>query len=487
VIGIQGATAVAGICLLSLTACGGSHRGADWPLPNLDLASTRALGASGIDRGNVGSLHVAWRFRFPLRPGDSGAFTATPVVAGGIVYIQDMKSNVYALSLKTGRMLWRRLLNATSPGPNGLAVSDGRVFGATDASAFALDATTGRFVWRRFLVTPTARYVDVAPQVANGLVYVSTIGLPPDGRGILFALDVNTGSIRWRLSTIKGNWNVPKEAGGGGAWETPSVAGGDVFWGTTNPYPYGGSRAHPNGAAHAGANLYTDSLLVVDAHTGKLVWYDQVTPHDVRDYDFQLPPVIGSVDGRPVVFGAGKAGLVIAWNRSTHTRLWQTAVGMHRNDRGALPRRPVSVCPGLLGGVETPMASAGGYLYVPVVDLCMRGSATGYELLDRVNVSKRGRGELVALDAATGAKVWTLHLPQPDFGCATIANGVVFTATLDGKVYGVDSSDGRVLWSTSVRAGINACPALASKTLLVGAGVPTGGRARLELTAFSVG
>ncbi len=207
---IQGATAVAGICLLTLTACGGSRRGADWPLPNLDLASTRALGASGIDRGNVGSLHVAWRFRFPVAPGVSGAFTATPVVANGVVYVQDMRSNVYALNLKTGHMLWRRLLNATSPGPNGLAVSGGRVYGATDASAFALDATTGRFVWRRFLVTPTARYIDIAPQVANGLVYVSTIGLPPNGRGILFALDVNTGSIRWRLSTIKDNWNVPK-------------------------------------------------------------------------------------------------------------------------------------------------------------------------------------------------------------------------------------------------------------------------------------
>jgi alcohol dehydrogenase (cytochrome c) len=316
---------------------------------------------------------------------------------------------------------------------------------------------------------------------------VSTIGLPPNGRGILFALDANTGSIRWRLSTIKNNWNVPTEAGGGGAWETPSVADGNVFWGTSNPYPYGGSRAHPNGEAHAGADLYTDSLLVIDARTGKLVWHDQVTPHDVRDYDFQLPPVIGSVDGRPVVFGGGKAGLVIAWDRSTHRRLWQTAVGIHRNDRGRLPRHPVAVCPGLLGGVETPMASADGHLYVPVVDLCMRGSAIGYEPLDRVNVFRRGRGELVALDAATGGKVWTLHLPQPDFGCATAANGVVFTATLDGKVYGVDAGDGHVLWSASLRAGVNACPALASHTLLVGAGVPKGRGYRLELTAFTTG
>jgi outer membrane protein assembly factor BamB len=471
-------------CVVVLAGCGGSRPGGDWPLPNLDLASTRALGESGIDRDNVGSLHVAWRFRFRVPPGESGAFTATPVVADGVVYLQDMRSNVYALDLKTGKLLWRRLFGAANPGPNGLAVGGGRVYGATDASAFVLDAASGRPLWRRFLVTPTARYVDIAPQVANGLVYVSTIGLPPNGRGILYALDAGTGAIRWQRSTIKGAWPIPAEAGGGGAWETPSVADGDVFWGTSNPYPYGGSRANPNGGAYAGAALYTDSLVALDANTGELAWYDQVTPHDVRDYDFQLPPVIGSVGGREAVFGAGKAGLVVAWDRATHERLWQTEVGLHRDDRGPLPRRPVTVCPGLFGGVETPMASDGKRLYVPVVDLCMRGSATGFEALDRVNVSRRGRGELIALDAASGRKVWTLHLPQPVFGCATSADGVIFTATFDGKVYGVDSGDGRVLWSASLRAGVNACPALASKTLLVGAGVPTGRRPRLELTAF---
>ena len=477
---------VAATCLLVLAGCGGSSGHTDWPLPNLDLASTRSLAGSGIDRGNVGSLHVAWRFRFPVPPGESGAFTATPVVAGGVVYLQDMRSNVYALDLESGKLLWRRRFNANNPGPNGLAVGDNRVYGATDASAFALDAATGRTLWRHFLVTASARYVDMAPQVANGFVYLSTIGLPPNGRGILYGLDADTGAIRWRRSTIARAWRVPSEAGGGGAWQTPSVAAGTIFWGTSNPYPYGGTRAHPNGGAYAGVALYTDSLMAVDAATGRLVWYDQVTPHDVRDYDFQLPPIVGSSGGRDAVFGAGKAGLVVAWDRSTHERVWQSQVGVHRNDRGLLPLRPVSVCPGLLGGVLTPMASGGGRLYVPVVDLCMRGSAIGFEPLDHVNVAQRGRGELVALDAATGRKIWTLRLAQPDFGCATVADGVVFTSTFDGRVYGVDAADGRILWSASLRAGVNACPALAAKTLLVGAGVPTHGHAELELTAFRV-
>jgi alcohol dehydrogenase (cytochrome c) len=360
------------------------------------------------------------------------------------------------------------------------------VYGATDSTAFALDARTGRVLWRRFLVTDTARYVDMAPQVSGGLVYLSTIGLPPNGRGILYALDAATGKIRWRVSTIAGRWNVPAEAGGGGAWETPSVGGGEVYWGMSNPYPYGGTRAHPNGGAF-GRALYTDSLLVTGARSGGISWFDQLTPHDVRDYDFQLPPILGLAGGTAAVFGAGKAGVVVAWDRKTHRRLWQAKVGVHRSDHGPLPAKPVSVCPGLLGGVETPMALSGGRLFVPVVDLCMSGSAVGYEPLAGVNVGKRGRGELVALDASTGRTDWTLRLPQADFGCATVANGVVFTSTFDGTVYGVGADDGHELWRTRLRGGVNACPALAEHTLLVGTGIPLGKGSRLELTAFRVG
>jgi len=481
------AVATAAVCLSALTGCGGSSQPVDWPRANLDLSSTRSLPGSGIDAANVSTLHVAWRFRFPFPPGESGAFTATPVVANGVVYVQDMDSNVFALDLATGKLIWRRLFKDTNPGPNGIAVVNGYVFGATDTSAFALNASSGKLIWRHFLVTATATYVDIAPQVANDLVYVATIGLPPNGKGVLYALDAATGALRWQFNTIKSPWHIPEQAGGGGAWYPPSVVGDQVFWGTTNPYPYGGSVSHPNGGAYAGPALYTDSMLVLDARSGKLLWFDQVTPHDVRDYDFEATPVLGTSGGRDAVFGAGKAGFVIAWDRTTHKRLWRTAVGKHQNDTGLLPPHRVTVCPGLLGGVETPMASAGGRLYVPVVNLCMHASSTGYENLDDVDVPARGTGELVALDEADGKTLWTLHLPQAVFGCATAADGVVFTSTFDGKVYGVDAATGKVLWSTGSRAGINACPALAAKTLLVGAGVKLARGDVPELTAFTLG
>jgi outer membrane protein assembly factor BamB len=456
-----------------------------WPLPNLGLSSTRALTSSGIDRRTVRRLHVVWRFRLAATPGPSGDITATPVVANGVVYVQDMASTVFALDERTGRLLWRhRFVYAHDPGPNGLAVDGNRVYGATPTNAFALAADSGRLLWTRRLTQVGAPIIDVAPVVAHGIVYTSTIGLPPGGKGVLFALDAATGAIRWRLSTVKGEWAVPREAGGGGAWYPPSVAGRSVYWGTANPYPYGGTRAHPNGGAFAGAALYTDSLVVADARTGRLQWYDQVTPHDVRDHDFQLSPILSAAGGVASVIGSGKGGIVVAWDRVTHRRLWTARVGLRRNDSGALPRRRVPVCPGLLGGVETPMALAAGTLFVPVVDLCSPGGADGYEPLAHLDVSK-GRGELVALDARTGRRRWTARLPSPDLGCATAADGVVFTSTYDGRLYGFDARSGARLWSARASAGVNACPALADDMLFVGAGVPLARGDALELEAFS--
>src|SRR5438094_688898 len=98
----------------------------------------RPAADAGIGRGNVARLEPVWRYRFGIRPGESGAFTAAPVVAGGVVYLQDMDSNVIALDLDTGAQRWLHRFRAPSPGPNGVAVAGGRVFGAMDTTAFAL-------------------------------------------------------------------------------------------------------------------------------------------------------------------------------------------------------------------------------------------------------------------------------------------------------------------------------------------------------------
>jgi alcohol dehydrogenase (cytochrome c) len=472
------------VAIVPALAGWGSHSAsADWPLPNLDLSSTRSLPASGITSKNVAGLHVVWKFRLKAPPGFSGSDTATPVVAGGVVYLQDMNSNVFALDLKTGAVRWRAQFDDLNQGPDGVTVVGDRIYGATDTSVFALSSATGRLLWTQRIVKPLEQFVNMAPQVANGIVYAATIGNPPGGAGKLYAIDAQTGKVQWKFKTIKVPWAHPFLSGGGGSWYAPSVSGNVVYWGIANPLPWGGSRKYPNGAAFGGDALYTDSLLALNATTGKLLWYDQVTPHDVRDQDFELSPIVGSIGKTPVVFGAGKRGLVIAWNAATHKRIWQSSVGVHLNDTGPLPTHRVLICPGLLGGVLTPMAYSQNTLFVPVVDLCMYGSAYGYENLGNVNVTKRGKGEFIALNATTGKRLWTRKLPQADFSCATVAHGVVFTATYDGTIYGFDPATGATLWQTIMPAGVNSCPSLAGNTLLVGAGVPKGNGVR-ELEAF---
>ena len=159
-------------------------------------------------------------------------------------------------------------------------------------------------------------------------MFVGTVGYKPFGRGAIYALDAKTGAVRWKFATIEHPWPYPLEAGGGGLWYPVSIDPiGRLYAGTANPTPWGGTPTRPNGGAFPGPVPYTDSLLVLDARSGRLLWHDQVTPHDVRDYDFEATPILATVCRSRVVFGAGKAGRVIAWDRRTKQRLWTAVVG----------------------------------------------------------------------------------------------------------------------------------------------------------------
>jgi len=416
---------------------------------------------------------VRWRFR--LHTGDAtgfGAITSNPVIRGNVVYLQDSRSSVYAVDVRSGALIWKDTIKAPNDGPNGVSISGARLYGATDTTVFALDAASGRRLWSRRLVGPLEQFIGITPVVDRGRVYVSTQGFVPGGRGKLYALDALTGRVLWHFQTIKLPWPHPASSGGGGAWNQVSVdERGNVYAGIANPDPWGGSRAHPNGGLFPGPALYTDSLVVLDGATGRLLWYDQVTPHDVRDYDFQASPILATVGGRPAVFGAGKGGIVVAWDRGAHTRLWSKPVGLHLNDLGPLPTNTTKVCPGLLGGVLTPMAYASGRLFVPVVELCSEESAvTSKDAFARP--PSQATGTVYALDAASGETVWKAAVGSAPFGCATVARDAVIVPTYDGRVRAFATADGRMLWRARLRAGNNSCPAIGKDVLIVAGGAP---------------
>jgi len=518
-VGLRPSSAAVGVlCAAALSACAGcgasraqplpsatgkpppewAANASGWPSHNLDLANTRDDVHTRIDAADVSKLRRRWTFRLPYT-GEYGAFTSNPIVAGGVVYLEDPDSDVFALRLTTGKLLWRHDFHSVTPsgGPNGVALGYGLLFGETEDSVFALSPRTGKQVWIRKLTTNANEGIDMAPQLYDGRLLVSTIpgnGIPfylAGAYGIVYSLDAQTGKELWSFSTVKGGsklWGDPTVNSGGGLWYPPAVdSHGRVFLGTGNPGPYPLSPSDPNARSRPGPNLYTDSLVALDGATGKLLWYRQVTPHDIRDHDFQDSPILVTVKshGRPTeaVVGAGKSGFVIAFSAATGKRLWTLPIGKHnRYQFGPLPAKPVLYCPGSLGGVLTPMAEARRIIYVPWIDLCFKGSATGI-----VGAGKETSG-LAAVDAATGAVRWKHRFRAIDSGAATIADDVVFTSTTDGTVYALSTRTGAVLWQAKTPSGINSFPAITRTMLIVGTGARTSAKAppHGEIVAYSL-
>ena len=465
-----------------------------WPAHNYDLSNSRATTHSDIRSSNVATLRKKWTFQVP-GTGIFGNIATTPIVLGGVVYFQDLNSNVYAVDQQTGTLKWKRTFNSPSIGPNGVSFGYGKIFGATEKIVFALDPASGGIVWEHQIAPSVHVGIDMAPQLYDNKVLVSTV--PGSGVkhfyeagaiGIVYALDATTGKTIWSFDTYP-KTKVGKISGGG-LWYPPAVgADGTVYLGVANPGLWPNSPKNPNAALRPGRNLYTDSLVALDGSTGKVKWYRQVIRHDVRDYDLMIAPILYSpASGSQIVIGAGKMGKVFAWNAATGAPQWTLAVGKHLNDTGLLPKKQVTICPGDFGGIETPMAQANGTLFVPWLNLCAVGSATS-ESVPAANFGT-ATGGLTAVDATTGNVKWTRHLAHADFGAATVANDVVFTSDFTGRIYAYSTDIGKLLWTTQAPAGINAFPAVTQNMLFVGAGTPGLGTIKkpvYSLVAYQLG
>ncbi len=386
-----------------------------WAYPNANLANTRDATGSTISSANVSRLARAWTFRLTGKAAAGlpayGSLTANPIVQRGIVYVQDLDSNVYALALATGKLRWEYQCNQpekSGPGPNGVAVSGGRVYGLTPTAAFALDAATGRKAWVRGDLLRTGQGTfGIQPQVADGRVYLASQYGPAPGGGVLMALDARTGAALWRFNTVTG----PEPGvhalglGAGGAWETPLVGSdGSVTYGTGNPY-----QTPAAAIAHPARDLYTDSDVNLDAATGKLRWFYQAVPDDFKDYDMQTSPISARTDGESVVIGSGKMGDVYEMNANTGKLIWKTPVGAHNgHDNDSLQvlehrstlKAPLTILPGSFGGVLTDLAVAGNSVYVATLDLPLTYPTLKLPTATRSAGSPTGEVEALSLATA---------------------------------------------------------------------------------------
>ena len=287
--------------VVNTTFPGAAAPSGQWPYPNGDLANTRVAPGSVISAANVSQLRKAWSFKLTGKAAAgvsyTGSLTAGPVVSDGVVYLQDQDTNVYALSLATGQLKWEYEVNVpetSGPGPDGVAVADGALYGDTQSSVFALAAATGKPTWvDSHLLNNGQGVFEIQPQVADGRVYLAS-GKGP-GNGVLMALNAANGHLLWEFNTVLHPSPSVAAIGSGGAWETPLVGrDGSVTFGTGNPY-----ETIAEAVNHPSPQLYTDSAVNLDAATGKLRWYYQAVPDDFMDHDLQASPVSASIKGPP--------------------------------------------------------------------------------------------------------------------------------------------------------------------------------------------
>ncbi len=459
-----------------------SDYAADWPAPNRDYRNTRETLNSGISSRNVAGLSVAWEYRMK-GIGKNGGGTTNPLILGNTVYFQDGRGNVVALDLGTGGVIWERDYDsAYIEGPNGPGIGYGMLFTQKDEwTTAALDLATGQEIWETRLSYVNTTGIDIQPAVYGGLVYTATVPgtadifYTPGGIGVIYALNATTGKVAWNFTTTDpGLWGHPEANSGGGSWYPPAIdtATGKMYWAVANPAPFAGSAQWPSGSSFDSA-LYTDSLVALDYRSGNMDYYKQVLAHDIFDHDLQISPILVdnvTIGGEThdIVLCAGKMGVVYALDRAEGEILWETPVGMHQNDMLDRLDGPTTVLPGILGGVETVMAYSDGMVYVPVVNMATVFTPSGYNR-SSINFGN-ATGELVAIDVSRGKIAWDRQLPALDVGAATVVNDLVFTADLNGMIYGFDKKTGAELYTFQAPAGINGWPAVAGNTIVWPAG-----------------
>jgi outer membrane protein assembly factor BamB len=487
-----------------LVACGSSSSGATVSYngsgyPNGDPANTRNT-SGPIKSSTVNELEVAWTL--PINAESAfGSYASSPIVSKGVIYSQDLASNVQAIEADSGEVLWTKKYELPDHGPNGVVVQGGLVLGATPTSAFALDQETGKQVWSTPLIRNEKEGIDMAPGYHDGIVYVSTVPVNvgefygAGGVGILWALDAKTGKKLWHFDTVPQDlWGKPNVNSGGGLWYTPAFdEQGSMYFGVGNPAPFPGTEGEPWGSSRPGPNLYSDALVKLDAKTGKLQWYYQVTPHALYDWDFQNPPILVDAGGKQLVLGAGKSGIVVALDAKTGKPAWKRAVGTHNghDDDGLLAMRgetsklklPMTVYPGSLGGVIAPMSTDGKSVFIPVVN-------SPLEVVTQTERQEPGplAGELVALDVKTGALEWKHEFPNaPAYGFTTIANDLVFATTGDGNVQAFNTSSGRVAWQVKLPTGTNAGVTVSGDMMIAPAGLAAEEGQTAQIVAYRLG
>jgi len=478
----------------------------NWLMYSGGYFSQRYSPLKQLDRTNVKNLEMKW-----ILPNQVfGAWQSSPLVVDGVMYVTQRPNDVLAVDAKTGRVFW---LYRHTPSPDarvccgsnnrGVAVVGDTLFmGTLDGRLIAIDTKTGKAIWNIEVGDPKLGYsVTMAPLVVKDKVLVGTGGGEYGIRGFVAAYDVRTGKEAWKLHTIPAPGEPGSESwkgdtwktGGGSIWLTPSYdpALNLTYWGVGNPGPDWNPDQRP------GDNLYTASVIAVDADTGKLRWHYQFTPNDPYDYDSVQIAVLAdfTYQGKPLksMLWANRNGNFYVLDRTNGKFVsgkpfvkvnWMS--GFDPNGRPIQTPQPAGqpTWPGNQGGTNwySPSFSPRtGLFYVTAwedyatiyrkefqdyVPGRVFGGGGGRQLLPvpgapgvRIGrttpinnwTNAAGYSSVIAIDPVSGMHKWKFEqFDMSDSGVLTTAGDLLFTGGREGYFYALDARTGEMLWKASL-------------------------------------
>src|SRR5262245_5877133 len=462
-----------------------------------------------ITTGNVKNLELQWVWQAQSLE----KFETTSLVLDGVLYTIQAPNNtnntdgytqVVALDAATGRQFWTFRYDIQSTARTccgrvnrGLAIlGDTLYMGTLNSHLIAINAKKGTLVWDTTITTTPGYPITVAPLVVKDKVIIGTGGGDGAIRGYLAAFDAKTGKEVWRFYTIPGpgepgndTWlGESWKTGGAGIWNTGAYDAETnlTFWGTGNPSPTN------NGDIRLGDNLYSDSVIALDADTGKLKWHYQFTPHDRMDYDSTQVPVLADIEFRgrmrKVMLWANRNGLMYVLDRITGEFLagkpfvkvnWMDGFdekGRPRRVPGKLPGAAgdgTPIMPTILGGTNWYPPSYSpktGLFYVSAWENSksggggQRGAGNTTPMADtalapNVKTEEEGYGVVRAFDPRTLDQKWEFKMNDITWaGVLSTAGDVVFSGGREGYFFALDSRTGALLWKIALGGQVNSGP-----------------------------
>jgi len=456
----------------------------DWITINKDYSSQRYVNLDQITPANVSTLKEVCETQL----NEPSWFSSGLLMVGRTLYVSTLRAT-YAIDAATCELRWRNILElgrTANIGSRGPGYLDGMIFrGTADGRVIAFDAATGKVLWDVVGADPAKNESFVAAPIGwEGKIFIgiaiSDLGI----HGRLVALDAKTGKELWRFHTVPESpddpawktWPHPGAPAGGGFWTTFSLdpRTGELFGPVANPAPDFDLGVRP------GDNLYTNSVIAVNAATGRLNWYFQVTSPDDHDWDLgSAPTLYRTRSGKDMMAIAGKDGYLFGVDRATKTAVFRRPATTILNN-GRLPETQSLVCPGLGGGSQFNGAAYSpeiGALYVGEVDWCTyykrpdspevtpsegsperKQSVLSYSYHGAVAPAydRQPRGWITAMDGETGRLLWKYQTDgQMLAGLVPTKSGILFAGDVRGNLFAFNAKDGSVLRHIDTGGALN--------------------------------